>query len=1013
VSQLRNLVQLNTHHRLIALAVAGACATLAVPAFAQENAQSPTTDVGQPQAMAPANTIVVTGIRASMQSTLNLKKNSDGIVDGIVADDIGKFPDTNLAEAVQRISGVSIDRTNGEGQRVTVRGIGPDFNLILLNGRQMPAANLDDRGSRSFDFSNLASEAISQIQVYKSQRADTPAGGVGATLNILTGRPLDLGNQTSIGGKVVFDKSNLNLPDQLSGKKFTPEVSTLISRKFGTDDMFGLSLSASYQSRNAGQSMAQIPNGWNGPYQVGAADGRLNGATGVVNAPSGNQIYQTPQNLSYILTGTQRQRTNGQLTFQFRPTKDWTTTLDYTYARNKQQVMSNALNMWFSAGPATNASTWVNNGRLSSPSSYTETYDTPQDLDIVSQNYATVSTLKSTGFNTQYRVNSGLKLSLDAHHSVAQSGSDSPFGSNNDLSLASFGRNANTVNFNNEMPVVSINYTPSPFQTSGSYFDDASVKQTIDQVQASGSLKIGEASNLNFGVGHIKTKFNSAFQRVEQDTWGGTSLNRAGAGQYYNQANFTPVSLGQYFSKLGGSSDPALFPNMYIANFAGARQDTINFTSANGPDVSHANYGQFSAATFSPSLANPSEVRALQEKSNSVFGQLNTDWDTAMPMHTGIGLRYEKSTVDTVYTIANPAKVNWISQNEFQIDYAPGVQQNQGADYHFWLPTVDWDMDVTSGLKVRASYSTSIGRPRWDLIQGGTSWGAGNAQVEGLRGNTGNPALRPVKSKNLDLSAEWYYSKQSMVSAGLFYKKLGGYPGSAIINTNSATATGPVGGAYWNAATGAGGCGTQDLNCIRDYIFRNYNGQNGVTSTGIVGGHYQGTISGVAGDPGQKLILTTNANQNNANVKGAEINWQHMFDNGFGFQANYTYVDSGLKYDNYSTSAAQFAMVGLSNSANLVGIYENDKTSIRLAYNWRGEFLNTTAQSGSANPSYTEPYGQLDLSVGYNVNKNLSLSLEAINLTNATQRMHGRDEMQVLQAVQFGPRFMVGARYKF
>ena len=123
MSNTRNNVSLNTGYRLIALAVASACATLN-PAYAQENPQAPTTDLSQPQAAAPANTVVVTGIRASMQSTLNLKKNSDGIVDGIVADDIGKFPDTNLAEAVQRISGVSIDRQNGEGSRVTIRGVG-------------------------------------------------------------------------------------------------------------------------------------------------------------------------------------------------------------------------------------------------------------------------------------------------------------------------------------------------------------------------------------------------------------------------------------------------------------------------------------------------------------------------------------------------------------------------------------------------------------------------------------------------------------------------------------------------------------------------------------------------------------------------------------------------------------------------------------------------------------------------------------------------------------------------
>jgi len=123
VSQARTTAVPQIRLRLTALAVASACATLA-PAHAQEAGAPATTDVGT--GIAPTATVTVTGIRASMQSTLNLKKNSDGIVDGIVADDIGKFPDTNLAEAVQRISGVSIDRQNGEGSRVTIRGVGPD-----------------------------------------------------------------------------------------------------------------------------------------------------------------------------------------------------------------------------------------------------------------------------------------------------------------------------------------------------------------------------------------------------------------------------------------------------------------------------------------------------------------------------------------------------------------------------------------------------------------------------------------------------------------------------------------------------------------------------------------------------------------------------------------------------------------------------------------------------------------------------------------------------------------------
>src|SRR5215510_5560850 len=118
--------------------------------------------------------IVVTGIRGSLESSMRLKRDAQGVVDGIVAEDIGKFPDTNLAESLQRISGVSIDRVIGEGSRVTVRGVGPDYNLVLLNGRQMPSSSLEDTGAsnhRAFDFANIASEAISAIEVFKTSRA--------------------------------------------------------------------------------------------------------------------------------------------------------------------------------------------------------------------------------------------------------------------------------------------------------------------------------------------------------------------------------------------------------------------------------------------------------------------------------------------------------------------------------------------------------------------------------------------------------------------------------------------------------------------------------------------------------------------------------------------------------------------------------------------------------------------------------------------------------------------------
>ncbi|WP_322405236.1 TonB-dependent receptor [Massilia luteola] len=998
---------LNTRHRLISLAVASACAALVAPSYAQDANNGASNGVATPADTAvttavqgvATNTVVVTGIRASMQSTLNLKRNSDGIVDGIVADDIGKFPDTNLAEAVQRISGVSIDRNRGEGAKVTVRGVGPDLNMVLLNGRQMPTANLGDQAGRAFDFSNLASEAVSQIQVYKSARADTPPGGIGATLNIMTGRPLDMGDRATFGVKGVYDKSNNNLPDIDAGKKITPEVSGLYSTKWH-DGMFGFAVTGSYQSRNLGVNQAAVTNGWLGPFHgdtVSQDPGPVPvSGVGVTNPPKASDIYLTPQNLSYFVRGSQRQRTNGQLTFQFRPVKDITTTLDYTYADNKIQTKYHELSVWFNHPLNAQTSKWTN-GPIASPLYYEEQV-TNQDMAMNGGDFATKSTLDSIGFNTQWRVSPALRLSLDMHHSVAESKSDSPYGSNNDLATVSFSRGTTGVDFSQEMPILVIpggaDYTAAPNQVSGSWFQDGLNKMKIDQIQAGGSLKLFESSNLNFGLSHSKVNNHSVFQQVQRDSWGGTSTT---PGTAYNQNLWFADGISQYFSKLGGSNDPRMYNRYNLFNFADVRDNAIKVTG--------------DQAGYTPSLDNPSFNRTTIEKTKALFMQFNTDWDTAMPMHTGVGFRYEKTDVASTGLLKQPTQVNWISQNELPIVFGSQTFQTQTGSYSNFLPTVDWDMDVRDDLKVRASYGVSIGRPRYDQIEGGTTYSA-TAGVTGTTANRGNPGLSPVKSKNLDLSAEWYYTKQSMVSLGLFYKDLSDYAGQTVVNEPSTTATTPVGGGYWNAAIAAG-CVATDTNCMRNYILSHFAGQPGVTATGTnAAGNLTGTISGIAGDPALPYQVTTFINQDKASLKGAEVNWQHMFNNGLGFQANYTYVKSSLKYDNMGLGN-QFALVGLSNSANLVGIYEDQKWSIRLAYNWRGEFLASVADNGKPNPQYVEPYGQTDLSIGYNVNKNLSVSLEAINLTDSTQRTHGRTDQQVLQVTTGGPRYMLGARYKF
>src|ERR1700741_1401781 len=204
--------------------------------------------------------VVVTGLRGSLKASMETKRDAVGVVDAINAEDIGKFPDTNLSEALQRITGVSIDRRNGEGALVTARGFGPQFNLVTLNGRQMPAADAYADGgavtggtagnSRSFNFANLAAESISAVEVYKTGRADIATGGIGATINIKTARPFDNnGMVANFGGEALDDPTNR------VGDDYTPEVSGIFS--YADDDKtWGVGLTASYQKRNSGDSMA-------------------------------------------------------------------------------------------------------------------------------------------------------------------------------------------------------------------------------------------------------------------------------------------------------------------------------------------------------------------------------------------------------------------------------------------------------------------------------------------------------------------------------------------------------------------------------------------------------------------------------------------------------------------------------------------------------------------------------------------------------------------------------------
>ena len=272
------------------------------PAFAQEQATSPVASQTRSETL---EEVVVTGMRASLEASMDIKRDAVGVVDAITAEDMGKFPDTNLAESLQRITGISIDRRNGEGALVSARGFGPEFNLVTLNGRQVPGADGfgngevtiggQGSGTRSFNFAQLASEAITSVEVYKTSRADLPSGGIGATVNIKTARPFDTpGTVLNLGAKGVYDESSP------FDSEISPEVSGIFSMT-NDDKTWGVGLSASYQERHGG-SVQFTENAWNIQEWNGTSAALRPDAT-VTNAPAIGQLYGMPNDHALRLLG--------------------------------------------------------------------------------------------------------------------------------------------------------------------------------------------------------------------------------------------------------------------------------------------------------------------------------------------------------------------------------------------------------------------------------------------------------------------------------------------------------------------------------------------------------------------------------------------------------------------------------------------------------------------------------------------------------------------------------------
>ena len=995
--------------------------------------------------------VVVTGIRGSLERAMDTKRDASGVVDAISAEDMGKFPDTNLAESLQRISGVSINRVNGEGSEVTVRGFGGGFNLVTLNGRQMPSANVGtitgnplDQGasgsSRSFDFSNLASEGVRGLQVYKTGRASVATGGVGATINVETIRPLESGGtQASVGVKAVKDTS---------GDDMTPEVSGLYSWS-NDDSTFGVSVFGSFQERDSGSRHASVEEfglrTWDSTDPSNLSNlGIVEGAT-IINTPNDGQLVYRPTNLGLGFNEDKRERTNGLLTVQFAPNDSMTFTADAAYAENIQDSTSLVDGVWFNG--TVDYVEYDGDPVVAAPVIFAEDVSGGKDFFFQNLDMGTKDTLESIGLNLDWNVSDKLNLRFDAASSEAKSGGNGPQG-NNVLRMNVAGGNAGwqAVDFGQEIPQGIVSVDDSVKGNNNGIFDLADVGSQVTQFAKSdqvaeleqfnfdGSFVASDNIEVDFGVGFMSSEMRQTRQSGS-NALGGWGVDAPGD---------IPEGLIEQVSSLGefdyqgsgvaGVSQPAGETAPIALGSVSWTGDPLTLLNAMAPI-----YG------LDPNNMpiNSTADNRVEEDTISIYSQIKMDGEVGgMPINVVSGLRWEETDVTSTSQQAVPSAFIWESNNDFTFTLGDSVDSlSEDYSYSVLLPSLDISIDVTDNLKARASFSKTLARPGYSDMYTATSVEA-PSRITHLgdqpSASQGNARLDPLESNNFDFSVEYYYGEANYFSVGFFQKNVSNFVGvqqadESLFGLRDATASNSTFLAQAiSELSSIGVAESEDALFSMTAILQNmsdFTETSGAAAYQAAEGAASSTqafheaifseydVTPVGTDPLIAFAVKSPTNSKTAEIYGFELASQHFFgETGFGYQFNYTTVEGDIGYENGSDpSEDQFALPGLSDTLNLVGIYEKDGLSARLAYNWRDSFLSQVNRSvgSTRNPEYTDSVEQLDLNVSYEFDSGVTVALDAINLTGEGQRKYGRNKNATFFVQELDPRYVFSARYTF
>ena len=698
--------------------------------------------------------IEVKGLRARIAQSVAIKRNASVIMDTIQSVDMGKFPDQNLAEALQRVSGVSIDRAEGEGQLVTVRGFGPEFNSVLLNGRPMAT----DKLGREFSFDTLASEIVSSVVVHKQSQASMQSGGIGATIDVQTAKPLSFKGMRAAGSvKMQYDTNS---------QQYAPSTSAMFSNTY-LNNSLGVLASFTQHQRQAKLEEAQI-DGW--LVNTNVPESELSKDT--------DTLY-VPRNYDQRVRFDDRTRTGSALVLQYRPNNKLELTADYLGSTFDVETSATSMGHWFTSSNLEDV-TVDENGTAVAFSQISG-----HATDFHARTFNRSSTSQSFGVSASYLASDSIIVDADLSYSKANV--DDNNGEGNALSLIGYlNRSSFDHTQQNVLPAISGFEQANPGQVNA-FGEPVGVSHYLDPSNGRAHVMLRRGWSIDDDIGQAKVNISV----LGDDNWfskidvGAALTQREKANQRRdNEADARHCSFCGYFDT---PDIPDSFQTIFDAgdDFLGSISGHENIPHQ---WLRHDGSRLFTYLENTGGVSLAAETRgssfAVKETVYAGYIQAAIEKDYApwfIDIH--VGLRAEYTDVQVSGVDEQLSALVILDQTELGQEFGASVNINESTNYTNLLPSLSLKASWLDNWVLRVAYNHSITRPTLEQMAPGVTYTT-TRQGGDLRARIGNSQLLPFEAINTDFAIEHYYQENSYVSAGYFRKTVDNF----IVNESNTQA---------------------------------------------------------------------------------------------------------------------------------------------------------------------------------------------------------------------------------